>query len=119
MSIEFAPWPIRYVSADALFVAFEQSPIQAGGEPAPSKFWDHAAGGFGSGPLVPARHVRPLARVAPAGSVNSAFQGFGVPCGVAYASAVHALLYKLGPDGAYVEWGRVEGPSLAYLSGAN
>lgn len=116
-SITYAPTAIRYVSADDLFVAFERSPVQADGAPAPAKFWNHSTGGFEAG-FDQAKHVRAMTRMSPVGSSNANFQGFGVPWDVAVGTAVHALVYKRNAQGLYVEYGRVEAATLRISSGA-
>jgi hypothetical protein len=118
MPIDFAPSVIKYVLADGLFVAFCKESVLPTGEPAHAEFWDHASGGWDAA-FDQAKHLRPLARMAPIGSLNANFQSFAAPYAAANKAGVHALVYRRTAAGPLVEYGRVDGPSLARLTNAD
>lgn len=118
MTIAYAPTPIRVTQVDPLFVAFSATSVQASGAVGPPVFWNHAAGGW-EATFDPAKHVKPLTRLAAAGAPNGSYQDFSVPWDVANEAGVHALLYKRSTTGVYTPYDLRDGPTLAALSDAN
>lgn len=69
----FASSTIRFGSELPLGVSYDRVDLDASGNPSAIQYWNHATGGWAAGPLDPAKHVKPLPRVAESGAESNTY----------------------------------------------